>query len=114
MSFRQVSYSGPSPVPPLLAGLAAAACQDKQEPHPFGSGCGGLEGGAENDEMGCAQCAHFGLRIGPYIGRTGSDRVCFRGSGEFAGAGMRFESHLGHVFSLFRGLRASECAQNVL
>ena len=28
-------------------------------------------------------------------------------------AGTRFESHLGHVFSLFRGLWASECAQTV-
>lgn len=26
---------------------------------------------------------------------------------------MQFESHLGHVFSLFRGWRASECAQTV-
>jgi hypothetical protein len=31
----------------------------------------------------------------------------------FARAGTRFESHLGHVFSLFRGLLASECAQTV-
>jgi hypothetical protein len=29
----------------------------------------------------------------------------------FARAGVRFESHLGHVFSLFRGLWASECGQ---
>jgi hypothetical protein len=46
MSFRQVNYSGPYPVPLLLAGLAAVACQNKQEPHPFGSGCGRLEEGA--------------------------------------------------------------------
>jgi hypothetical protein len=72
--------------------------KDKQEPHPFGSGCGGLEEDAGNDETGCAQCAHFGLRIGPYIGRTGSDCVCFRGSGEFAGAGMRFESDEGWMY----------------
>ncbi|MET3811949.1 hypothetical protein ABIB14_003079 [Arthrobacter sp. UYEF3] len=31
----------------------------------------------------------------------------------FAGADVRFESHFGHVFSLCRGLRASECAQVV-
>ena len=29
----------------------------------------------------------------------------------FARAGMQFESHLGHVFSLFRGLWAAECVQ---
>ena len=28
-----------------------------------------------------------------------------------AGEGMQFESHLGHVFSLFRGLWSSECVQ---
>jgi hypothetical protein len=43
------------------------------------------------------------------LGRIGD----VRGSGGFAGAGTRFESHLGHVFSLFRGLWASECAQAV-
>ena len=31
----------------------------------------------------------------------------------FTRVGMQFESHLGHVFSLFRGLWASECAQPV-
>jgi hypothetical protein len=73
MSFRQVSYSGPSPMPLLLAGLAAAACQNKQEPHPFGSGCGGLEEGAGSDETGCAYCAHIGPRTGAYRGRIGPD-----------------------------------------
>jgi len=29
----------------------------------------------------------------------------------FARVGMQFESHLGHVFSLFRGLWAAECVQ---
>ena len=37
----------------------------------------------------------------------------FRGSGGYSRAGTRFESHLGHVFSLFRGLWVSECAQTV-
>jgi hypothetical protein len=61
----------------------------------------------------CAQCAHAGLRIGPHWCRTGPDSVCFGGRLVFASAGTRFESHLGHVFSLFRGLRASESAQTV-
>jgi hypothetical protein len=29
----------------------------------------------------------------------------------FAGEGMQFASHFGHVFSLFRGLWATECVQ---
>ena len=62
---------------------------------------------------GCAQCAHPGLRIGSYWCRTGPDCGGLRGSGGNSRAGTRFESHLGHVFSLFRGPRASECAQTV-
>ena len=42
-------------------------------------------------------------RTGVGLGRTAE--VC-GGSSGFAGAGTRFESHLGHVFSLFRGLWA--------
>jgi hypothetical protein len=53
---------------------------------------------------GCAQCAHPGLRIGSYWRRTGPDCGGFWGSGGCTRAGTRFESHLGHVFSLFRGL----------
>ena len=64
-------------------------------------------------ERGCGQCPHFWLRTRSYIGRTGPDCLCFLEFPVFAGAGMRFESHLGHVFSLFRGLLASECAQIV-
>ena len=63
-------------------------------------------------ELGCAHCAHFGLRTGSYWCRTGPDCGGFGGSG-VSRAGTRFESHLGHVFSLFRGLWASECAQSV-
>ena len=62
-------------------------------------------------KRGCGQCPHIRFRTGPYIGRIGSDSACFRGSLVFARAGVRFESHLGHVFSLFRGLWASECGQ---
>jgi hypothetical protein len=54
--------------------------------------------------LGCVQSTHFGLRIGSYWGRIGPDSGCFRGSPVFAGEGMQFESHLGHVFSLLRGL----------
>ena len=49
--------------------------------------------------------------FGSYVGRIGPDSACFRGSPVFAGEGMQFESHLGHVFSLFRGLWAAECVQ---
>ena len=70
-------------------------------------------GRRSGQERGCAQCAHPGLRIGSYWCRTGPDCGGFRGSGGYSRAGTRFESHLGHVFSLFRGLWASECAQTV-
>ena len=70
-------------------------------------------GAPKRAKRGCAQCAHPGLRIGSYWCRTGPDCGCFRGSGGNSRAGTRFESHLGHVFSLFRGLWASECAQTV-
>lgn len=61
-------------------------------------------------KRGCAHCAQPGLRIGWYWFRTGPDSVCFLEFSVFAGAGMQFESHLGHVFSLFRGWWASKCA----
>ena len=38
----------------------------------------------------------------------------FGGVADFQGAEPGFESHLGHVFSLFRGFLASESAQIVL
>ena len=44
------------------------------------------------------------------LGRIGD---VFGGKGGFAGGGVRFESHLGHVFSLFRGLWAAERGQTV-
>jgi hypothetical protein len=49
------------------------------------------------NKRGCAQCAHFGLRLGAYIGRTGSDCRCFLEFPVFAGLGIQFESHLGHA-----------------
>ena len=45
---------------------------------------------------GCVHCPHFASRTEPYMGRTGPDSGCFRGSPVFTGAGMQFESHLGH------------------
>jgi hypothetical protein len=63
----------------------------------------------EETKLECVQSAHFGHRTGSYIGRIGPDPVSCRGSPVFAGAGMQLESHLGHVFSLFRGLWAAEC-----
>jgi hypothetical protein len=48
-----------------------------------------------------------------YWGRIGRDSACFPGHPVFSRAGVRYESHLGLVFSLFRGLWASECAQPV-
>jgi len=80
---------------------------------PLGRQCMHSGWGRKRAKRVCAQCAHPGLRIRPYRCRTGPDCGGFRGSGEYSGAGTRFESHLGHVFSLFRGLRASECAQTV-
>jgi len=62
-------------------------------------------------KLGCVHCAHFGLLIGAYVGRIEPDSACFREFPVFAGEGMQFESHLGHVFSLFRGLWAADCVQ---
>ena len=67
----------------------------------------------------CSELANLGVYIVHILGfgsgriwcRIGPDSACFRGSPVFAGEGMQFESHLGHVFSLFRGLWASECVQ---
>ena len=53
--------------------------------------------GRRTRQKGCAQCAHFGRRTGAYWGRIGPDSACFRGIPVFAGAGMQFESHLGHA-----------------
>ncbi|RKR13722.1 hypothetical protein C8D78_3382 [Arthrobacter oryzae] len=54
--------------------------------------------------LGWVQSTHFGRRTPSYVGRIGPDSLCFRVSPVFAEEGMQFESHLGHVFSLFRGL----------
>jgi hypothetical protein len=54
-------------------------------------------------DWGCGQCPHFGSRTGPYRCRIGPDWRCFRGSSGYSRAGTRFESHLGHMFSLVRG-----------
>ena len=67
-----------------------------------GAAVGGEVVGGEN--WGCGQCPHFGSRTGSYWCRTGPNCGGFRGSGGYSRAGVRFESHLGHVFSLFRGL----------
>jgi hypothetical protein len=97
----------------MLIQTATKSRTHKMElPHPGGRG-GRLDSAAKWAIRGCAQCAHPGLRIGPYIGRTGSYWLCFREFPVFARAGVRFESHLGHVFSLFRGFWAPERAQAV-
>jgi hypothetical protein len=86
--------------------------QGEETPRPVYAGCGCL-GENLRGELGCGQCPHIRLRTGPYRCRTGPDSLCFGGSPVFARAGTRFESHLGHSVSLFRGLWASECAQTV-
>lgn len=60
-------------------------------------------------KSGCGQCPHFGLRIGSYIGRIGSDCVCFWEFPVFPRPGVRFESHLGHSIPLVRGVLAFMC-----
>ena len=60
-------------------------------------------GGIKVAKRGRAQCAHLGLRIRLYRHRTGPHCGCFWGSGGFSRVGARFESHRGHVLSLFRG-----------
>ena len=87
--------------------------RDNGLPHPLDGGAAVRPRHLKQGNRGCGQCPHFGSRTGPYRCRTGPDSVCFGGSPVFARAGTRFESHLGHVFSLFRGLWASECAQTV-
>lgn len=94
------------------AGVTLLPAQRQTAPPQWGSAVG-VAGCAERPILGCAHCAHFGRRIGSYWGRIGPDWRCFREFPLFARDGVRFESHLGHVFSLFRGLWASECAQAV-
>ena len=77
--------------------------QGKGAPRSGDAGCGGLGEAFGGENLGCGQCPHFGSRTGPYRCRTGPDSLFLGGSPVFAGAGTRFESHLGHVFSLFRG-----------
>jgi len=77
--------------------------QDKEEPHPSEVGCGALVQCIGTMKFACVHCPHFGLRTGSYRARIGPDSACLQGSPVFARAGTRFESHLGHVFSLFRG-----------
>jgi hypothetical protein len=48
-------------------------------------------------------CPHPALRIRLYGLRTGPDWGGFRGSGGFSRGGARFESDLGHMFSLSVG-----------
>ena len=86
-------------------------CQDKEGPHAFVAGCGRWTESFEAANLRCVQSTLFGLRIGSYVGRIGRDSACLREFPVFAGAGMQFESHLGHVFSLFRGLWAAERVQ---
>lgn len=57
----------------------------------------------EAAKSACGQCPHFGRRIGSYVGRIGPDSACFRGPPVFAGAGIPFESHLGHSVSAGQG-----------
>jgi hypothetical protein len=66
---------------------------------PIPDGCGSFVVGEEPDKRKCGQCPHFSLRIGSYSGRFGPDCLCFLEFPVFAGAGMRFESHLGHSVS---------------
>ena len=83
--------------------------QDKEEPHPFDAGCGSWREAFDAENRGCGQCPHIWLRAGPYIGRIGPDSACFRDFPVVAGPGVRFESHLGHVFSLVRGVLLLMC-----
>jgi hypothetical protein len=69
----------------------------QREPHPFVAGCGRWSEGSEGAKTSCGQCPHFGLRIGSYRCRIGSDCVCLRGIPMIARARMQFESHLGHA-----------------
>jgi len=90
-------------IPTLCVGSEIA--RKTQPPRPDGR-ISRLVGGRKRAKRVCAQCAHPGLRIRPYRCRTGPDCGGSRGSGRYSRAGTRFESYLGHVFSLFRGLVA--------
>jgi hypothetical protein len=84
--------------------MLSKICQDKEGPPPFVAGCGRWTESFQAANWGCVQSTHFGLWIGSYWCRTGLDSLCFREFPVLARVGMQFESHLGHVFSLFRGL----------
>jgi hypothetical protein len=70
-----------------------------------------LGGTRRRSKCRCGHCPHFQLQIASDGRLTRPDSPFFRGSLVFARPGMQFESHLGHVFSLFRGLWAAECVQ---
>ena len=103
---------------PRLGGKGRRRCTSNTDSCPKvmvrpGSGlvAHGGPGSHQNAKRKCVQSTHIVLRIGSYVGRAGPDSACFRGSPVFAGEGMQFESHLGHVFPLFSGLWAAECVQ---
>ena len=52
----------------------------------------------------CTMCTLIGVGLGSYMGLIGPDSACFRYFPVLAGAGTQFESHLGHVFPLVRGV----------
>ena len=65
--------------------------------------------GGEN--RGCGQCPRFEPRTGPYRCRTGPDPCVSAGAQCFRGLESGSSPTSGTVWSLFRGLWASECAQ---
>ena len=110
---------GPDPVAAAVELLQQdRVFQGNEVPHPVDVGVRLFGGGLGGENWGCGQCPHFGSRTGSYRCRTGQDSVCLGGSPVFARAGTRFESHLGHVFSLFRGFLAcfscAHCAHSRL
>ena len=78
-------------------GIAAGSGKGELQPIRAPESVNGQQRSEQKER--CAHCPHFWLRIGWYMGRIGSDSVCFREFPVFAGAGMRFEFHVGHSVS---------------
>lgn len=77
--------------------------QDTEEPRPSVAWCGRRLKSFEAVKSVCGHCPRFGCRTGSYMGRIGPNSACFPEFPMIAGAGMQFESHLGHVFPQVRG-----------
>ena len=84
--------------------LGRLLAQNTELPRPIVRGARQSHGIAQNlSEKGCVECAHFGLRTRSYVGRTGSDCLCFRDFPVSQGLECGSSPTSGTVFPQVRG-----------